>query len=218
MSGDVSYVRSYLSFQHLRSAVHFAQLALKVEREEGRQYPDHLAYATASVFCTVAFLEATINEVYRDAHEGILPDFVSAASLAKMYDFGVNMSTLQKYQIALMLAGQESFNPGENPYQDIDTVIRLRNALIHFEPENIQVHPEPGSPHRLESRLRGKFSPNPFHQHDTAVFPHRYFSGDGARWAILSSVRFVEEFGNRIGPAVFPHGTRPDFTRLLADL
>ena len=42
---------------------------------------------------------------------------------------------LEKYQMAIFLAGKEPLPEGREPYQPADLLIALRNALVHFRPE-----------------------------------------------------------------------------------
>jgi len=46
---------------------------------------------------------------------------------------------LQKYQIALAIAEKPTFDKGQNPYQDVSSLIKLRNKLIHYEPSSERV-------------------------------------------------------------------------------
>jgi hypothetical protein len=84
-----------------------------------------------------------------------------------------------------------------NPFQNAFLVIKLRNELIHFEPEmidaeeNIQI---------WENRLKGKFNQCSFYSEPPFLFfPHRCLSHGCARWAVISCINFVNDFYKKIG-------------------
>jgi hypothetical protein len=62
-------MRVYFSTYHLWAAEHFAKSAATLEAAPGR-IPrfdiEHRAYVTNAILSSVAFLEAAINELYRD--------------------------------------------------------------------------------------------------------------------------------------------------------
>jgi hypothetical protein len=65
---------------------------------------------------------------------------------------------LGKYQSALRLAGVEPFDDGRAPFQDVESLVKLRDALVHYKPEWHNVESQPH--HKREARLRGKFPLN----------------------------------------------------------
>src|SRR5215211_7672198 len=67
---------------------------------------------------------------------------------------------LDKYQIALVCADKAAIERGQEPYQSVDGIRLLRNALVHFKPET-QWGDEV---HKLKDRLAGKFDGNPLVQ------------------------------------------------------
>jgi hypothetical protein len=97
---------------------------------------------TGAVLSAVASLEATINELFIDAQhkdpytfEGADPEF--APLLAERWK-GVERkrwSTLRKYQLVLNLAKKQEFDRDGSPYEEVDSLIDLRNALVHYKPE-----------------------------------------------------------------------------------
>ena len=54
---------------------------------------------------------------------------------AATYERELTVGTLAKYQLALVIAGRPQFEQGMNPYQDVKLLTRIRNSLVHFEPE-----------------------------------------------------------------------------------
>lgn len=137
-------MRVYFSSYHLFAAGHFLELAKEIEeKHDGGPIFDvkHRAFITNSIFSSVAFMEAAINETFQDAaddHQGSLASLEIEAK-TKMASFweiteGRNRSTisiLDKYQIALVLADKPQFDKGRSPFQDARTLIEIRNDLTH---------------------------------------------------------------------------------------
>ena len=69
---------------------------------------------------------------------------------------GRNLDPLEKWQWLLERCGHDRLERGAPPIQDAALLVRLRNALVHFKPEDIAADEE----HELEKGLRGKFADN----------------------------------------------------------
>ena len=113
---------------------------------------------------------------------------------------------LKKYQFALKFAQQPIFIKNEPPYKDVGLLIRLRNELVHYKPETLG-----GTDiHDLQGELETKFpinalmanSGNPF-------FPDKCLGYGCAKWALISSKTFADEFFNKLG--LTPHYKRASF-------
>ena len=206
-------LRSYLSKDYIWAAHHFARLTGQVEAERRPGfYLDHRAYVTGAVLHSVAFLEAVINEMFVDVAHGhqveqlieILGDDAvsqTASMWALVKDRG-GVSTLGKFQMALLLARKQEFDAGTPPYQDVDLLIKLRNALVHFEPESAAA----GQPadqedmQKMEQKLGKKFLQNELMQGvGNPYFPDKCLGFGCAKWAAESSLTFADDFLSRIG-------------------
>lgn len=164
-----------------------------------------------SVFTAVAFLEAVINEIFLDAFNKVKhgeitklqPDTVEL--LANMWAHGNidRLPILNKYQVALASAGKQIFDSGRLPYQEVDSLIKLRSALVHYKPKTVtfvsDVEAEPVTRTYLEKRLRGKFTLNPLVSEANPFFPDRCLSHGCADWAVVSSLEFTDQFFLRMG-------------------
>jgi len=67
--------RFYASIQHIQSAALFARHAHIIEADDisevnGERLAEQRAYVTGTIFTSIAFLEATINEFFDDAADG----------------------------------------------------------------------------------------------------------------------------------------------------
>jgi hypothetical protein len=69
---------------------------------------------------------------------------------------GRYLDALDKWQWLLECCGLDRLDRGGRPAQEAVLLLRLRNSLVHFKPENIAADEE----HELEKRLRGKFADN----------------------------------------------------------
>jgi hypothetical protein len=206
--------RIYHSFSNslLRTSEYFTKLSFKIESEnENKKVSEEIkennkSYVIGAIISSVAFLESTISELFWSAAKnptGFARELNENLRdrMAKTYnDFSdtyKKMSTLEKYQYSLMLNGQNLFYIDMNPFQNAFLVIKLRNELIHFEPEmidaeeNIQI---------WENRLKGKFNQCSFYSEPPFLFfPHRCLSHGCARWAVISCINFVNDFYKKIG-------------------
>ena len=196
-------IKSNLSTLHLHSAAFFVGSAATCEDE--KKITDdlrkkHRAYITGAITLSIASVEATINELFLESIEGNKDLFQGLPSnfhdlLSQLWETVERFAILDKYQLVLIVAAKDKFDKGEPLYQDIDSSIRLRNALVHYKPEwdtNLQEHK------RLESRLKSKFKLNPFIEH-TAFFPNRCLSHGCAEWVFKSCKNFIEAFYDKMG-------------------
>ena len=163
-------LRSYFSSHLLWTAQREAALAGEMEAHvAGRSRFDvkHRGHVLSSIVASAAFLEAMVNELYQDAADDhappdgyITPLSASCrrlmAELWRLTDGGV-LKAIQKYEMLLAFADAPALDRGAQPYQDAALVIRLRNAILHYRPEDVSVADEA---HAMEQRLRGKFDDN----------------------------------------------------------
>ena len=126
-----------------RTAALFAKKALFIERAataDRSRFIEHASYVSASIVTSVAFLESFINEVLVELAEfpggRLWPERHKLFS--RLWALGIprtaSYSILEKYQITLIVSGAEAFDVGKKPYQDAQTVVALRNELIHYTP------------------------------------------------------------------------------------
>jgi hypothetical protein len=171
---------------------------------------EHAAFFYGSIFNAVSSLEAHINELYFKISE-----FADSASeidtipknksqiIKRLWNLKIPRTAsypiLDKYKILLALCEKEEFNEGISTYQNATFLIKLRNALIHYEPELIELqNPDRNIKiHGLESALTGKFSLNPFSTTSDSFYPKRIISAGCCEWAIQTVNRFIKEFAEK---------------------
>lgn len=209
VSGGIeATVKHNMARHHLAGAHFLAERAgdiegtlLTAEAKDETEKSKQRTYVVGAVVLAVMGLEACINEVYLDACDKNMQtltglDERDTALLAEWWEEVEPRPLLLKYQHALLLVGRGAFLRGENPYQDADSLVRLRNALTHYKPEwddSLDVHAD------LRSRLTGKFDLNPLSTKSHLWFPHQCLGSSCARWAVDTAEAFIRGFCLRLG-------------------
>lgn len=209
VSGGIdTTVKHNMARQHFAGARFFAERATDIESEllttdskDETEKSNQRTYVVGAVVLAVMGLEACINEVYLDACDknrqkltGL--DEREMALLAEWWGEIESRSILLKYQHALLLLNRGAFPKGENPYQDADNLVCLRNALTHYKPE----WDDPPAVHAdLQARLTGKFNLNPLSAKSHLWFPHQCLGSGCANWAVATAEALVTEFCTRLG-------------------
>lgn len=191
-----------LALQHLMAAARFSHQCGQVEADnEGKPFgpffDELIGCVSASVLLSVASLEANLNQYlfepknfFKDFNDGVL-------DLIMDYLNSKSTKILNKYQKVLSVKGKEIFDTNRNPYQDVDILIKLRNILVHFRPE---WHDDQDEHKKLGEKLRGKFELSPFiGEGEGVLFPQRCFSYGCCKWAVQSSLTFMDAFAEKLG-------------------
>ncbi|QLG63324.1 hypothetical protein [Halorarum salinum] len=187
----------------------------------------HDGYAANAIISSTAFLEASVNEVFdlmMTAAEGweragkdwtgtmdgevILYRVLLGLRDVDKYWFK-NKNSLKKYQLLLVHTGREPFDTGEGLYQRVNTVRRLRNDLIHFEPDWYDSKEEISPPGSIPNGLDF----NPFYE--TTRDPKSFLSHEIVDWAIESCALFALEFRRRLD--IEHSGMEDSIEQLLAE-
>lgn len=212
-------VRSYLSIAHMQAAALFSRNCARIEKEydgtfSDELYSEHRSYVIGAVLSTVSFLEGTINEFLADcldSPDGAIVETLDATTktlLAGIWkdDIVGNMNVLDKFQIALAIARKNLLDSSASIYQNVDSLIKLRNALVHYKPawiESSQGSQDQKTAHKLEKLLRGKFSLNPLVGTGKPFYPDSCMSHGCAKWAVGCSLMFIEEFYTNLGMSYY---------------
>lgn len=214
-------IRHYFSLNHFAAASTLAKQCCEIE---SANHEEHLqsaairanqAAAIGALISSVAFLEATINEVFADCADNTSPHghpLPNAALLADMWRQGIprtaSYSVLEKYQIALTLCGKPNFLTDRRPAQDVDALVFARNYMIHFEPEFVRSTSgsEKVRLQRIQSRLNRRFELNRLAAANQLFFPDRALGAGCAKWALSSALAFTDQFFDSLGvPATYSH-------------
>jgi hypothetical protein len=206
-----SRVKANLSGLLFGSAILLEAHARTIERETkgtpqapaDQDLDEHRTYVLGGLMAVAAALEASINEFFADVDDRnidkvgrVLGDDRAVNTMCELWPQIEPSPILQKFQTALSLCGLPQFDRGGQPYQDAESVVKLRNALMHFKPEwddDREIH------QGLENRLRAKFRLNPMLPDGAIWFPHRCLSADCLEWACRSVGLFANDFSTRLG-------------------
>ncbi len=210
-------VLACLSRRHIDAAIFFARSLHQLESENRDHIgplPDsvripYTSFGIAAVIESVAALEACANEFFhglsdacasRNLHK--LPDHVSdvaplISTLWAEFEGSLRISTLAKFDVAHSVVHGVKLPRGGEPTQSVQSLIRLRNALVHFRPE--WDSNDSGDHAKLEIQLRGKFNVTPFRAGGDSFFPKSCFGFGCGEWAVLSVYAYVEAFYKSIG-------------------
>jgi hypothetical protein len=100
----------------------------------------------SSIVASVAFLEAMVNELYQDAADGHAPEggHITPLSLkcrellAELWQSTSSgrLEVIEKYERLLIFADAPPLDRGGQVYENTLLVLRLRNAIVHFRPED----------------------------------------------------------------------------------
>ena len=208
-------LRHYLSGNHIDAAAYFARLSYEFEQQFlrdqdlDRVFRTHRSCVLGSVVLAVAFLEATINELFVDAadpvpsvFEGLIGERAAALRAPWQQEGAQRVEVLEKYRMAFDVLRMTPMSSGDGVWQDVQALIDLRNALVHFEPitqvtRSAQNHKDR---HPLESALKGRFPENRlFSETANPFYPDRCLGHGCAAWAVDRSQTFATKFFSLIG-------------------
>jgi hypothetical protein len=208
-------MRSYFSNNFISSAAFFARQALALEQigtdEVTREQKDQdQGFVLGSIIFSVTFLEALVKEMAVDYseeryHQYPKPENGGHSKIAESWNRDLYpTSILDRYQHTLMLADRPIFNTAENPYQNVNLLVKLRNSIIHYEPEDIDVFDtdpdEEINIHKMEARLKDKFPNNALYDAESYnYFPLKCFGHGCAEWSVQSAIAFANAFFDKLG-------------------
>lgn len=200
---DATWSRDRLSRHHIISAHHFAKSAEQIEALGGdvpqSEKWEYRAFVSAAVLSAVAYLSASINELYLEVRKlsqtNQPPVRRELDLLLDAWPRISRVQVLQRYQLALSVADADQYNPGRQPYLDADNIIRLRDALLSYDPE---WDDERGKHHTLEARLKNKFPPSPLVSSKRPWFPDQCLGSGCAKWSVETVQVFTNDFYRRM--------------------
>lgn len=216
--------RLYFSSYLLWTAQHEAELAGQIEVAHlGRSKfsIEHRAHVVSSIVASVGFLEAMVNELYQDAVDGHGADAyvtsLPAGCRQAMVDFwqatafGRSVETIEKYERLFEFARAAMLDRGGQLYEDVGIVIRLRNIIVHYLPENLSAAAEA---HDMERRCRTKnFAENALMvDSGNPWWPDKALGYGCAKWAHRSVKALADHTSDAIGirPNYYRHWNQRD--------
>jgi len=185
-----------LAVHHMMGAALFAKRVREIEVQNKEQrfgdfFSEIIWHSSATTLLAVAAIEAYINEIFLDAKTNFPVDV--AQIVAEQWAQIERTPTLKKYHKALRLKGAKAME-GSPAYQEMDNLIKARNALTHFQP---QWQDEETSHREVEQRLKGKFPTSPFMDSGSTFFPNQCMTYGFTKWAVETAMTFSNEFSIR---------------------
>lgn len=185
---------------------------------------EHRSYVIAAVTASVAFLEASINELCTSASydnlalaggQGTLPAHERDALRDLAPTKFDRLAILDRYQLVLHLLHRTPYDQGAAPFQDTTTLIKLRNELVHPKPQwrDAGEDPRPADQGALAQQLAAKHFPhNPFTGGSNPFFPDKCLGHGCARWGWQTALTFADDFFTRLGITPIHDHIRPHLT------
>lgn len=204
-------MRNYFSTNFLWTALHLSRLVDELESAAGRRPRfdmAHRSYAASSIIASTTFLEAAISELFQDAVDGhginadgylapLSRDAIgNLADTWRQTDYGREIKTVEKWQRFLECCGRDRLAAGAAPVQDATLLTQLRNALVHFKPEDIAAD----EAHKLERQLKGKFRDNRLMEDGGNPWWPDHCLGHGCTlWAVRAARQLSDHVLGKVG-------------------
>ncbi len=215
-------LKTYFSIQHVQAAAYFSRRTTRIERRKSPDLDNALrvasrGYVATTLFTAVAFLEALANELYADAEmpdgghlKSLDPNFRRLIAEIGSVESVEKSPVMSKFDLMLRAANREPLDKGSSPSQDVATMIRLRNELVHYKAAWFDVGTEgyvrPGSlmDSKLSQQISGKFK---FRTGSTGGLEADSWMGCGCtQWAVTSTVSYADAVFQRLGvPPIYNH-------------
>jgi hypothetical protein len=186
-------IRHGFALSHLLTAARFSRSVEEIEKQNAGQpfgpfYDDMKGFATACVLCSVAAVEAYLNELIADRHQHFKS--VPQSVVDTLWKLLESKPLLDKFDAARTLLNLPRIDRRKRPGKDMDTLISLRNALTHFKPE---WNDEQRKHAELSKQLKGHFKGNSYFGNE-ALFPSAWISHEATKWAIETVKSFIAAF------------------------
>ena len=103
---------------------------------------------------------------------------------------------LDRYRLVLHLLEKKALDKSSQYWQDAALVVQLRNEIVHYKSA---LRSELDRKKFLKALRTKKHARPPFVSHLAMFFPEQCLNAACARWAVRSSVRFLDRFYERLG-------------------
>jgi hypothetical protein len=160
---------------------------------------EHRGLVTAAIMQCAAAVEAESAELTLHGPGNHLGsdgmDKKAHAFLLPLADFIDDQDALTRYKVILHILNKLAMAEGEQPWQDMATLVRVRNELIHYKSK----WGKQMAKQKLIQTLQnlGLAKP-PFIQPNTNFFPHQFLGAACAAWAVRTAVAFLNGFYARM--------------------
>ena len=91
--------------------------------------------------------------------------------------------TLEKFDLDLLLLDKGKLDRWDSPYQDVESLAKLGNALVHFKPE--WTHDQRKHA-KVASALKDRIERSPFFALGEPLFPRAWAGHTTTEWSMTS--------------------------------
>ena len=236
--------RHSFSWDYLEMSFEYSRYAKSIEDDGewiGSDLPNnriHRGFVVSAIVNSALFLEAYINELLLDAYDNesrfligkqpqedgsINLDRKAISRMKRLVENGFtdkqSFSIIDRYDLVLLLSDKDAYIHGQEPYQTIQHIIKLRNLLVHYVPQWVDstwAESVPGLDGKfvrtgmvkIEKQLSGKFKENRLVNSDRPFWPDKCLGYGCAEWATTKVFNFVEDFNNRLNISFAPYITQ----------
>ncbi|MEO6561796.1 MAG: hypothetical protein ABIN99_01950 [Nitrosospira sp.] len=174
--------------------------------EDDEDYDLIASYCVALITTAVSYMECRINEFWLGVlNDGIDSQGLTAHQKKQFKEMATRVdwkweNILDKYQLALKILGLPVFDKGRHPFQAADSLVLLRNEVVHNVPWGIELleGKRISKQSKLEARLQRLIGKCPY-EGLKIYFPENCLHQDCAEWASTTSQEFVDKFLLRAG-------------------
>jgi hypothetical protein len=149
-----------------------------------------------------------VNELFQDVLDGHNPPdgYLSPLTpevqrlMARTWQAtqeGRGIGPIDKYDLLLGLAGADPLNRDTEPFHSAQLLVRLRNVVAHYTPEEVAADVE----HRLALQLRPRFPANRLMERSLGHpwWPDHCLGAGCAKWAAQSAMSLADYVTDTIG-------------------
>ncbi len=198
-------VRYSFTAQFLCASAMFARRCAEIERahpdtpdEETRT--EHRGLVTATIMQSAAAVESESAELTMHGPGNHLGgdrmDRKAAEFLASLAEFIDEQDALSRFKVILHVLNKPPMPEGEQPWQGMATLVKVRNELIHYKSK----WGKEMEGQKLYKTLQHLRLPKPpFVPENSIFFPQQFLSAACAAWSVKSAVAFLNGFYDRMG-------------------
>lgn len=192
--------RFSFTFHFLVGAASLAKLAFEIDKKGNeateQEKIKHLAYVSGSIMQSVAALESEVWILLNHGTGHHLGSDVAnredAESLLIVADSFDKHPILERYDLILQLIRRKKLNSGEQPTQDVNLLIKLRNEITHYK----SLFTPELETKKLFRKLESTDSnpPSFYPKSGMNFFPKQCLNFNRAEWGLNTSISFINYF------------------------
>lgn len=198
-------IRYSFTAQYLGASALFARRCADIERTHPDNIDEttrieHCGLVTAVIMQCAAAVEAESAELTMHGPGNHLGsdrmDRNAHAFLAPLAEIIDDQEALTRFKLILHLLDKPPMPEGEQPWQDMAVLVRLRNELIHYKSKWGKEMDRQKFFASLKSLHLAK---PPFVPTNTNFFPRQFLGASCAAWSVRTAVGFLNGFYVRMG-------------------